>query len=75
MKYQHHYKDQNSFERRSREGAWIEMILSAVTAPAAICRSREGAWIEMVDTLIALITPSCRSREGAWIEIKGYSTV
>ena len=32
---------------RSREGAWIEIILSAVTAPAAICRSREGAWIEI----------------------------
>ena len=32
---------------RSREGAWIEISISALTTHAAASRSREGAWIEM----------------------------
>ena len=33
--------------RRSREGAWIEMVLSRPTLAYNVRRSREGAWIEI----------------------------
>ena len=32
---------------RSREGAWIEIAVSALTLAVSACRSREGAWIEI----------------------------
>ena len=34
-------------DRRSREGAWIEMAFPARTITVAVRRSREGAWIEI----------------------------
>ena len=33
--------------RRSREGAWIEMVVPMNLEAAAYRRSREGAWIEI----------------------------
>ena len=35
--------------RRSREGAWIEMLLSTAFRVSSDSRSREGAWIEIVE--------------------------
>ena len=34
--------------RRSREGAWIEILTAVAGATQGTGRSREGAWIEMV---------------------------
>ena len=34
-------------QRRSREGAWIEIVDFEVDEKIANCRSREGAWIEI----------------------------
>ena len=36
-----------SYNGRSRKGAWIEIPVSAVLHTALICRSRKGAWIEI----------------------------
>ena len=36
---------------RSREGAWIEILLSTIPSLAWNSRSREGAWIEMQDSV------------------------
>ena len=33
--------------RRSREGAWIEILIEVVVDASNYCRSREGAWIEI----------------------------
>ena len=54
--------------RRSREGAWIEMLAAALhTANAGVAPARERGlkWF----TLAQLIRSYSRSREGAWIEI------
>ena len=32
---------------RSREGAWIEIVIVMRVDFFSLCRSREGAWIEM----------------------------
>ena len=37
---------------RSREGAWIEMAVSALTLAVSACRSREGAWIEILPSAL-----------------------
>ena len=59
------------FYRRSREGAWIEIISAPKESYGVICRSREGAWIEItVSNLVLSSLDISRSREGAWIEIK-----
>ena len=54
---------------RSREGAWIEMLLTSTAWLMLTCRSREGAWIEIRPRLLRSNERLCRSREGAWIEI------
>ena len=55
--------------RRSREGAWIEMVTTMFPATLLSRRSREGAWIE-IGVLASLRQTVCsRSRKGAWIEI------
>ena len=33
--------------RRSREGAWIEILQGHAIDMSYACRSREGAWIEI----------------------------
>ena len=35
------------FFRRSREGAWIEILMIGTASTNMHCRSREGAWIEI----------------------------
>ena len=55
--------------RRSREGAWIEIDETLELMMLPRCRSREGAWIEIPTTSHAMYAGSSRSREGAWIEI------
>ena len=55
--------------RRSREGAWIEIVAVDKSKVGDCGRSREGAWIEMDLCLLIIIVRACRSREGAWIEI------
>ena len=56
--------------RRSREGAWIEILCSSSSAKfASNGRSREGAWIEISKIFPVHALYSRRSREGAWIEI------
>ena len=57
------------YRRRSREGAWIEMLLAFAAFMSASGRSREGAWIEIVLKLPKKSKSLSRSREGAWIEI------
>ena len=56
---------------RSREGAWIEILVKSRTNKAGRSRSREGAWIEIQDVDAFRRVRLCRSREGAWIEIIG----
>ena len=55
--------------RRSREGAWIEIIVEDCYNLPENSRSREGAWIEILFIQLIYISCICRSREGAWIEI------
>ena len=33
---------------RSREGAWIEIVMEVLGNNQGLCRSREGAWIEIL---------------------------
>ena len=47
MKYAADYKVNIETKCRSREGAWIEITLSAEIDCEGISRSREGAWIEI----------------------------
>ena len=37
---------------RSREGAWIEILMPCYGVVVIYGRSREGAWIEIVNTLL-----------------------
>ncbi len=39
--------------RRSRKGAWIEMVYIGATDTLLLGRSRKGAWIEMFTLLIS----------------------
>ena len=55
--------------RRSRKGAWIEMMRKPAALLPIICRSRKGAWIEINGNTYCFSCETCRSREGAWIEI------
>ena len=55
--------------RRSRKGAWIEMLLMSTAWLMLTCRSRKGAWIEMLPHSIIYIESEGRSRKGAWIEM------
>ncbi len=57
--------------RRSREGAWIEIIDVILMVTLYLRRSREGAWIEIVSQAVSIRLSRRRSREGAWIEIAG----
>ncbi len=34
-------------QSRSREGAWIEIVIAFAASASAAGRSREGAWIEI----------------------------
>ena len=36
--------------RRSRKGAWIEMLMLSINSQSVVCRSRKGAWIEILIT-------------------------
>ena len=54
--------------RRSREGAWIEIVAIVNKQLEVMGRSREGAWIEIING-VSPIGTSGRSREGAWIEM------
>ena len=56
-------------ERRSREGAWIEIVLVSILILILMGRSREGAWIEILFLPSYMRLSERRSREGAWIEI------
>ena len=40
---------------RSREGAWIEMLLALGSVMIFNRRSREGAWIEMLKPLLIFL--------------------
>ena len=55
--------------RRSREGAWIEIVRLSMKQKLRRGRSREGAWIEIVERRTYPGGNRSRSREGAWIEI------
>ena len=55
--------------RRSREGAWIEILIFGDIWSYTTSRSREGAWIEIKNQWFHNINTDRRSREGAWIEI------
>ena len=55
--------------RRSREGAWIEIIVFFNFFREFKSRSREGAWIEILKICYPGTLQKGRSREGAWIEI------
>ena len=61
--------------RRSREGAWIEIRRNMSSIPPAQSRSRKGAWIEIRLIYTWIETAKSRSRKGAWIEINGVSTI
>ena len=54
---------------RSREGAWIEIVLIGSFGMNGSGRSREGAWIEIAKAANRQASIAGRSREGAWIEI------
>ncbi len=62
-----------SIQRRSREGAWIEIPNSIQAQKKFPSRSREGAWIEIDTWLFAYDYVDGRSREGAWIEMVNNS--
>ena len=47
MKYQRSIDGDTAAVGRSREGAWIEMLLTLPIKLGAVSRSREGAWIEI----------------------------
>ena len=54
---------------RSREGAWIEIVLQSASAKELkVAPARERGLKLPGDTFTMDCT--CRSREGAWIEIK-----
>ena len=55
--------------RRSRKGAWIEILKNLLAAAGIPGRSRKGAWIEMVPGKQLMMKKLRRSRKGAWIEI------
>ena len=57
--------------RRSREGAWIEILEYFALRRFYFSRSREGAWIEIKQKRAKKARALSRSREGAWIEICG----
>ena len=50
LNYRKKLKNTIEIIRRSREGAWIEMMTAAISSAMAYRRSREGAWIEMALT-------------------------
>ena len=57
--------------RRSREGAWIEIVTVLRSFCCSSCRrSREGAWIEIPWCATIYRCKNGRSREGAWIEMR-----
>ena len=37
---------------RSREGAWIEMLIARTLSAIGESRSREGAWIEIIAMIV-----------------------
>ena len=39
------------YDSRSREGAWIEILIQSTRTLQRIRRSREGAWIEIYDCM------------------------
>ena len=45
-------KVRNKKDRRSREGAWIEIEEGTEAGTEAGSRSREGAWIEMTTMVL-----------------------
>ena len=47
LKYRNHLQLFFKRLRRSREGAWIEIVNGASALSANYSRSREGAWIEI----------------------------
>ena len=55
--------------RRSRKGAWIEIVTRSAFRSRISSRSRKGAWIEIYRLPILENVFLCRSRKGAWIEI------
>ena len=69
MKFFDQLYNQKRTNRRSREGAWIEMDVWLISYDCMEGRSREGAWIEIKALYKALYAKYSRSREGAWIEM------
>ena len=61
--------------RRSREGAWIEIVIANGNRQLPKGRSREGAWIEIPNRFDDIYMQNGRSREGAWIEISSSDSV
>ena len=49
LKYKMCWDKTTWYTRRSREGAWIEMLKLLSLKSAKKSRSREGAWIEMLE--------------------------
>ena len=60
-------------ERRSRKGAWIEIVTYGYHRACYESRSRKGAWIEMDVAPMVATKIQRRSRKGAWIEIVRFS--
>ena len=56
--------------RRSRKGAWIEIVAVDKSKVGFCGRSRKGAWIEITTPQGNLAAYGRRSRKGAWIEIE-----
>ena len=55
--------------RRSRKGAWIEILIMYCLFAISHSRSRKGAWIEMRGSSRRNFRNHGRSRKGAWIEM------
>ena len=56
-------------ERRSREGAWIEIILHRRPPPGLRVAPARERGLKCLYARCLLAITCCRSREGAWIEI------
>ena len=69
MKYQKLSMDVIDIYRRSRKGAWIEILMNMTKLLNRRSRSRKGAWIEIGNGTVIFSSNGRRSRKGAWIEI------
>ena len=61
--------------RRSRKGAWIEILGRQIIVLTGSRRSRKGAWIEIRACFWSSGIEDRRSRKGAWIEIRSRASM